>query len=394
MKRLFTALFAMILLLGSISAQDAEGYKFTPVKDIKATSVKNQYKSGTCWSFSGISFLESELIRMGKGEYDLSEAYVIRCAYIEKAKQYVRFGGKINFSGGGAFHDVVDMIKKYGIVPEEAYKGLNYGTDKFIHGELDAVLEAYVKAVVENPNKELSTAWLNGFTGILDAYLGKAPETFTYNGKSYTPQSFAKELNFPYDDYVEVSSFTHHPFYKQFIIELPDNWALGSVYNVTIDDFAEILEYAINNGYTIGWGSDVSEKGFSWKNGVAIVPDTKKEDLTGTERDRWEKLTTAEKNAQLYKFDKPAPELKITQEERQRQFDNQTTTDDHGMQITGMAKDQNGNLYFKVKNSWGLEGSPYEGYFYASKAFVLLKTTDFIINKNGIPSAIRKKLNL
>lgn len=394
MKRLFTALFAMILFAGIITAQDAEGYKFTPVKDIKATSVKNQYKSGTCWSFSGLSFLESELIRMGKGEYDLSEAYVIRCAYIEKAKQYVRFGGKINFGGGGAFHDVLDMIKIYGIVPEEAYKGLNYGTDKFVHGELDAVLEAYVKAIVENPNKELSTAWINGFTGILDAYLGKVPETFTYNGKSYTPQTFAKELNLPYDDYVEVSSFSHHPFYKQFIIELPDNWAFGSVYNVTIDDFAEILEYAINNGYTIGWGSDVSEKGFSWKNGIAIVPDTKKEDLTGTERDKWEKLTPAEKNAQLYKFDKPGTELKITQEERQRQFDNQTTTDDHGMQITGMAKDQNGNLYFKVKNSWGLDGSPYEGYFYASKAFVLLKTTDFIIHKNGIPPVIRKKLNL
>lgn len=395
MKSLFR-FFALLLLISftlNIQAQDS-GYKFTIKKELKATPVKDQYKSGTCWSFSAIAMLESELLRTGKGEFDLSEAFIMRVAFYEKAIQYVRFQGKSNFGGGGAFHDVTNMINKYGIVPEEVYPGLNYGSPKHNHAELDAVLTAYLGAVVENNGKELTTAWLNGFNGILDAYFGKYPENFTYKGKNYTPKSFAAELGLNMGDYVEITSFTHHPFYERFVMEVPDNWSYDLTYNVTINELVEIIQYAIDNGYTIAWASDVSEKGFSWSNGVAIVPNTNKEDLSGTEREKWEKLSQREKDAQLYKFDGSITEATITQEMRQIAFDNYTTTDDHGMQITGYAFDEKGNLFFKVKNSWGIAGSPYEGYFYASKAFVMLKTTDIMIHKSAIPPAISKKLGL
>ncbi|MCX6231959.1 MAG: aminopeptidase [Bacteroidetes bacterium] len=392
-------LFLCILLLTTVlKAQDdkekkADAYTFTIEKQIKATSVKNQYKSGTCWSFSTFSFIESELIRMGKGELDLSDMFCVRHAYADKAEKFVRMHGTISFGSGGAAHDVPNMIKKYGIVPEEIYAGLNYGETKHDHGELDAVLKAYVKAVADDNNKKLTTAWLAGFNGILDAYFGKLPETFTYNGKSYTPLTYAKELCINPDDYIEFSSYTHHPFYSKFIIEVPDNWAWGEVYNVPMNDMIAIIDNAINNGYGVAWGADVSEKGFSWKNGIAVVPDENKPDLQGSERDKWEKLSEREKAAQLYTFDKPVKEKVITQEMRQIAFDNYQTTDDHGMQICGIAKDQNGNKFYLIKNSWSTDGK-YNGYFYASEAFVKYKTMDIMIHKDATPKEIAKKIKL
>ena len=403
MKRIalhsFLMVITFVLTTDIILAQEEEtketkGYEFTIKIVNDETPVKNQYKSGTCWSFSSLAFIESELLRMGKGEYDLSEMFVVRKTYAEKAERYVRFHGAFNFSGGGAFHDVMHVIKEYGMVPEEVYNGKVIGEDNHIHGELDAVTKGYMDAVVKNKNKKLTPVWQQGLEGILDAYLGKCPENFTYNGKSYTPRSFADELGINTDDYVEISSYTHHPFYEKFILEVPDNWMLDEIYNVPLDEMMKIIDYALENGYTIGWGSDVSEKGFSWKKGVAIVPDEELTDLSGTEKERWEKLTKDEKEKALYSFDGPVKEKTITQEMRQHEFDNYSTTDDHGMQITGIAEDQEGNKFYRVKNSWGTTDHIYDGYFYASEAFVRLKTIDLMVNKNAVPKGIRKKLGL
>jgi bleomycin hydrolase len=370
------------------------GYKFTIVKQNPATSVKNQSRSGTCWSFSGISFLESELLRMGKDTFDLSEMFCVRNAYSDKAVTYIRFQGKHNFGGGGAFHDVTNVLKKYGMVPNEVYNGKVIGEENHVHGEMDAVLEADVNAVLKNSNRKLTPVWHQGFDALLDAYLGKVPEKFTYKGKEYTPKSFGESLGLNPDDYVELTSFTHHPFYSQFILEIPDNWEMGEVYNLPMDEMMQVIDNALENGYTVAWGSDVSEKGFSWKNGVAIVPDKTAPEVAGLESAKWQKMTDAEKDKLLYKFEKPVPEKKITQAMRQNEFDNWQTTDDHGMHITGIVKDQNGTKYYIVKNSWGLDGSPYKGYFYASEAFVALKTTDLMVHKDAVPKAIRKKLGI
>ncbi len=399
MKYLFTVLFSVLLISNTVFAQDdakkKDSYKFEVKKQLKATSVKNQYRSGTCWSFSGLSFIESELIREGKGEFDLSEMFVVRHSYIDKAEKYVRFHGHLNFGGGGAFHDVTDVIKKYGIVPEEVYGGLIYGTEKHVHGELDAVLKGYMDQVLENKNRVLTQNWKIGFEGILDAYLGKAPEKFTYNGKEYTPKSFANDyLEIDTDKYIEVSSYTHHPFYSEFIIEVPDNWAYDEVYNVKLNELEEIIDKSIEKGYTVGWAADVSEKGFSWKNGVAIVPEKSVENMDDTEKAKWSELSKKDKQKMLYSFDGPTNEKKINQEIRQEAFDNFTTTDDHGMHITGIAYDQAGNKFYIIKNSWSADNHIYDGYFYASKAFVLYKTMDIMINKNILPKDIAKKLDL
>ncbi|OFX87191.1 MAG: aminopeptidase [Bacteroidetes bacterium GWF2_33_16] len=395
-KFIFCGLF-LALLVNSVFAQELakkKGYEFTIVKELKATPVKNQFRSGTCWSFSALSLLESEMLRSNKTETDLSEAWVIRHSYSDKAKLYVRWQGSLNFAGGGGFHDVTNCIRKYGIVPEEVYNGLNYGTDKFVHNEMDAVLKGYIDQVIKNPNKELSTAWHNGLEGILDAYLGTIIEKFKYNGKEYTPKTFAAEyLGINPDDYIEVTSFTHHPYYSKFIIELPDNWSFDEVYNVTLDDLIKIIDNSIEMGYTVAWGGDVSEKGFSWKNGVAIVPDIKYEETSGTDKERLTGLTTKEKEEILYSFEKPVKELQITPELRQKAFDNYTTTDDHGMHIVGIAKDQNGTKFYKVKNSWDID-NPYKGYIYMSEAFIKFKVTDIMINKNVIPKDIAKKMGI
>jgi bleomycin hydrolase len=399
MKSLTMIVMSVVFVNAIAFAQENEkkadsGYQFIVLKQLPATSIKNQNRSGTCWSYSAISFLESELLRMGKDTFDLSEMFCVRTCYSDKASLYVRYQGKHNFGGGGASHDVTYVLKKYGMVPEEAYTGLTIGEKLPVHGEMDGVLTAYLDAVIKNPNKKLTPVWHQGFDGILDAYLGKYPEMFSYKGKNYTPRTFADMLALKADDYVEISSYSHHPFYSKFVMEVPDNWLMDEVYNVPLNDLIQIIDNSIENGYTVVWGADVSEKGFSWKNGVAVVPDRNAPEMAGMEQLKWEKMTDTEKDKLLYKFDKPVPEKKITQEMRQIEFDNYQTTDDHGMHLTGIAKDQNGNRYYIIKNSWGNDDHKYKGYFYASQPYVMLKTMDIMVNKNAIPAEIRKKMGL
>ena len=397
--KIISAFFLVTLLFNfhQVLAQNNQnGYEFTMIKELDATSVKNQYRTGTCWSFSAISLLESEMMRMGKDAADLSEMWIVRHTYPEKAKRYVRFHGNLNFSPGGAFHDVTNMMEKYGLVPESVYSGLEYGTEKHNHGELDAVLKGYVENVIENENGDITPVWHDGFVDVVETYLGIKPETFTYEGKEYTPKSFAKEyVDLNPDNYVELSSYTHHPFYSKFILEVPDNWSQDEVYNLPVDDLMEVMYNAIDEGYTIAWAADVSDKGFSWNNGVAVVPAKDLEDMTQTERTRWEDLTEQEKQQQLYNFnDPPEKQKEITQEMRQKAFNNYNTTDDHGMHITGLAEDQNGTKYFYVKNSWSDENHVYDGYLYASDAYVRYKTMDIMVHKDAIPDDIAEKLGL
>ena len=386
---LFTALMLTLL----VSAQEtATAYTFTVVKENPITSIKNQFNTGTCWSFSGVGFLESELLRMNKGEHDLSEMYIVRKNYEDKAVKYARLHGNLNFSPGGSFADVVETIDDYGILPDSIYKGLNYGTDSHDHGEMDKVLKGYMKSLVENST--LTTAWFNGFKGILDAYLGEVPQTFIYEGKRYTPQSFAALLGLKSDDYVSLTSFTHHPFYSKFPIEVPDNWRWADSYNLPLDEMIAAIDNAIMNGYTVAWASDVSEPGFS-RLGIAIVPDENAPENAGSDQAKWLDLSLREKNS--FVREKIGREIlkekTITQEMRQQDFDNFKTTDDHGMQIYGIANDQNGNKYYMVKNSWGMTG-PYNGIWYASEAYVRYKTTSIVVNKKALPPSIVKKIGL
>lgn len=399
MKRIIYVLAVALLMSSTAFAQKKdkknkdkqEGYVFTLVKENPVTSVKDQNRSGTCWAYSGLALIESELLRTGKGKFDLSEAWIYRHAYTEKADRYVRLHGAGTFSEGGAFQDIPYIIKKYGIVPEEVYRGLNYGSDKPDFTEVTPVLDGFIKPLAKA--KTLSSAWKQGLEGLLDTYFGKCPEKFTYKGKEYTPITFAESLGLNWDDYIEIGSYTHHPFYETFMIEVPDNWLHAQIYNVPLDEMMQIMDEAIMNGYTIGWGADVSEKGFSWKDGVAIVPDEEKRDLSGTEKEKWEKLTAKEKAAAAYSFDGTAKEKQITQELRQKGYDSFQTTDDHGMQIVGIYKDQNGNKFYKVKNSWDATGK-YDGYFYASEAFVRYKTIDYQVNKNALSPEMKSKLKI
>jgi aminopeptidase C len=381
------------VLLGQEAKKDSTGFVFTTVKANKITPVKNQASSGTCWSFSAIGFLESELLRMGKPEYDLSEMFIVHHNYQEKAQKVVRMHGKINFAAGGSFADVFDAYKTYGAVPDTAMRGLNYGEDKHRHGELDAVTEAYVDAIIKNPNKHLSTAWFEGFKGILNAYLGAIPEQFTYNGKSFTPQTFAASLGLNMDDYISITSFTHHPFYNKFAIEIEDNWRWEESNNVPIDELMATIDNAVNKGFTVAWASDVSEKGFT-RQGIGVVPDVDPNKApAGTDEAKWIGLSKQEKEDLVYKVKGPIKEKVITQELRQKGFDNYETTDDHGMLIFGIAKDQKGNKYYMVKNSWGTE-SKYKGIWYVSEAFVKYKTIDIAVHKDAIPSEIKKKIGI
>lgn len=386
-------LFSQQVLKAQTDSKD-KAYEFKMIKEIQTTPVKDQYRSSTCWSFATISFLETEMIRTGKPEIDLSEAWVVRNAYSDKAVKYVRLQGNLNFAGGGASHDVTNCIKRYGMVPEEVYQGLNYGTEKFVHGELDAVLKGYVESVIKNPNKELTPAWHNGFNGILDAYFGEIPNTFNYKGKEYTPTTFAKDyLGINPDDYIEITSYSHHPYYSQFVFELPDNWDFGLIYNVKLDELVEIIDYAIGNGYSVIYGGDVSEKGFSWKNGIAIMPDINVEETSGSDKEHWTTMSKDEKEKVLYSFEKPVKEMEITPEMRQKGFDNYRTSDDHSMHIIGIAEDQNGNKFYKLKNSWDTDNI-YNGYLYMSEAFLKYKINNIMVSKNAVPKEIAKKLKL
>lgn len=400
MKNLLLTLLAASALL-SAAAQtpettEPEGYRFTDGKVVEITPVKNQNRSGTCWCFSTLSYLESEILRAGGAPVHLSEMWIVRHTFMEKAEKYVRMHGELTFAEGGAAHDVTEGIKKYGIVPFEAYPGLNYGTDKPDFHELTPVLKAYLDAVItagDRSGRALSTAWKRGFNALLDEYFGPMPETFRHEGKEYTPASFAASLPIDMEDYIDIASFTHHPFYETFILEVPDNWMWGAVYNLPLDEMMAVIDHALENDYPIAWGTDVSEKGFSRTKALGIIPEADLDGMSGTEAERWGKLTAREKEAALYQFDKPGKERKITQEMRQEAFDNYETTDDHGMVIVGTAQDQAGNAYYKVLNSWD-SLPPYGGYYYFSRPFVEYKTMDIMVNKKALPKEIAKKLGL
>jgi len=369
-----------------------DSFKFTIVKQNKITPVKNQANSGTCWSFSALGFFESELLRLGKPEVDLSEMFVVHHSYSDKADKYVRMNGTINFAEGGSFYDVMYVLKNYGIVPEAEMTGLNYGEDKHRHGELDALTSAYAKVIVSNPNKKLSTAWKTGFDGILDAYIGQCPKEFTVNGKKFNPLTYEQSLGLNMEDYISLTSFTHHPFYTKFAVEIPDNWRWSESYNIPMDELMSVFDNAIQKGYCVAWASDVSEKGFT-KKGIAVDPETKVTNLPGSDQAKWLNIPQKELDDKIYKVTKPQQEIKVTPEVRQAGFDNYQTTDDHGMVIFGTANDQNGTKYYMVKNSWGTE-SRYKGIWYASETFVKHKTIDILVHKDAIPKEILKKLGI
>ncbi len=396
MNKLFIiAALAVSSLAVSAEKKDTtavDTFRFTTIKENKITPIKNQASTGTCWSFSTIGFFESELLRMGKPEVDLSEMFVVHHSYSDKADNYVRRHAAANFAEGGSFYDVLYVLKNYGMVPDSLMNGYNYGEEKHRHGELDALTKAYVDVIVSNPNRKLSTAWKTGFDGILDAYLGKVPTEFTVKGKKYTPLTYVQSLGLNADDYISLTSFTHHPFYSSFNIEIPDNWRDEPSYNLPLDEFMTVFDNAINNGYCIAWGSDVSEKGFS-RDGVGVDPEIKLTNFAGSDQAKWVGISQKEMEEKIYKLNGPQQEVKVTQELRQKDFDNYLTTDDHGMVIYGIAKDQNGTKYYLVKNSWGTD-SKYKGIWYVSETFVRHKTINIVVNKNAVPKEILKKLGI
>lgn len=369
-------------LINKVSANQSENSKdhftFTDVINLENTSIKDQGSSGTCWSYSGNSFIESEMIRMGKKPVELAQIFTARNAYIEKGKMYVKMHGAVTLGEGGAFHDVMNMYKKYGTVPRSVYTGLQEGQTRNNFSEMSAMMESVLSSVIKN--KKLSDNWEKAYTAVIDTYLGEAPTEFTYEGKKYTPKTFADEVvGINPDDYVELSSFQEYPWYSKFTLLVPDNWAFDQVYNVKMDELVEVVDNALKNGYTVAWGGDVSERGFSWRNGVAYVPEIDFEQMTAAQR------------AEM--FNGPKPEKKLTDADRQKAFDNYETTDDHGMHIVGIAKDQNGKEYYIVKNSWGLSND-YQGYLYMSKDFMKYKATDIMLHKDALPKTIAKKLGV
>ena len=384
------ALMAASSAYAQINFLGGPKYEFTTIKELPITSIKNQFRSGTCWCYAALSFVESEILREKGDSLDLSEMFVVGKSYRDRAVKYVRLDGLLNFGAGSSFGDVIHVIEDYGIVPQEAMHGMNYGTEMPEQAELDAALKGYVEAIAKNPNKKLTTAWLNGFDGIVSAYLGEYPSEFEVNGKKYTPESYRDALGFDVKDYVNLSSFTHHPFYEQFIIEVPDNWRWDTAYNLPIDELMEVMYNAIDKGYNIAWGSDVSEKGFT-RNGVATMPVEKKKKSAGSDQEKWVGKST-EENKEEAKPELPE-EIIATQEMRQDGYDRKTTTDDHGMHIYGLAQDQNGTKYFMVKNSWG-EAGKYKGIWYASDAFVRYKTLNIVVHKDALPKHIAKKLGI
>lgn len=377
------------LLSGMIAC--AQGYQFTEVVNLPATSVKNQAATGTCWCFATASFMESELLRMGKGTYDLAEMFIVRQKYMNQLQDNYLRSGKGNIGQGSLSHTFMNAYRQVGIVPEEVYAGINYKSERHNHSDLVSYMEAIAEVAVKA--KERSPEYNKLIENLFDTYLGKLPEKFTYQGKEYTPKSFATSLGLNMDDYIELTSFTHHPYYVKFDVEVPDNWEHQFMYNLPLDEMMETVDYALNNGFTVCWDGDVSEKGFSFGNGIAINPEVKKvEDLSNTDRARFEKLDEKGRLEEVFKFSQPYPEIKVTPEIRQEGFEAFVTTDDHLMHITGITKDQNGTKYYITKNSWGADGNESGGYLNMSDSFVRAKTIYVMVHKNAVPKAIQAKL--
>jgi len=402
MKRFLMFLLALACLpLSSRTNDDVtdpkgneSGRNIVFINKIPTTPVRDQYKTSTCWSFSGISLIETELIRMEKGEYNLSEMFIVRHIYEKKADRYVRMHGKTNFAAGGETNDVTDVYIEFGIVPESVYSGLKADETNHRHGEMDRILSKYVETLVSGENKELSPVWKAGYEKVLDSYLGELPEDFEFHGQSYTPQSFAESLDISADDYVMITSFTHEDYYKPFILEIPDNWSWAESYNVPLNELEEIVDSALINGYSVSWATDVSETGFSYSEGLAVAPKLCYSDINVKGLKKWKKKKTrTEKNKVIFSFDQAVEELEVTPELRQTAFNNFTTTDDHGMHITGLARDKSGRMLYYVKNSWGTDNL-FEGYFFVSKPYFRYKTISIMVHKDAIPEEILKKLAL
>lgn len=396
-KTIVLALLAVFAMSASAVTQDNKKENpnkpvFTVVKENPITSIKNQNRSGTCWDYSTLSFFESEILKATGKTYDLCESFVANKTYMDRAIQVVRFHGDCEFAQGGSAYDVLHCLQNYGICPENAmpFPGSLYGDSLNNFNEFFSILTPYVMAIAKSTSKKLTPAWRNGFQGVLDAYLGKCPENFVYQGKTYTPKTFAASLGLNWNDYVTFTSYTHHPFWTQFAVEVQDNWRFPLSWNVPIEEITKIIDNAIMNGYTVAWGGDVSEDGFT-REGLAYMYDTKKlESMEGSDMARWLKLSKAEKKNIVDSLGVNVPEIKPTQKQRQERFDNWELTDDHGMLIYGIAKDQNGKEYYIVKNSWGETGE-YKGIWYMTKTFIVANTMDFMVNKNAVPKDIRKK---
>lgn len=370
------------------------GYKFTTEISLPATPVKNQASTGTCWCFATVSFIESELLRMGKGEHDLSEMFIVRHNYVNRMRDNYLRRGNGNLSQGSLSHNAMNAIREHGLVPDEAYTGINYDSDRHNHRELNQFVGAIGQVAVDL--RKESPEYKELVNSLLDIYLGPVPESFTYREKTYTSKSFFESLEFNPDDYVEITSFNHFPYYTTFPLEVPDNWAHGQFYNVPLDELIEIMDHSLENGYTVNWDGDVSEKGFSHKNGVAINPDVEApaDTYSTTDRARFESMTPTEKLEEVYKFEAPFPEIAVDQEIRQRGYENFTTTDDHLMHVTGITRDQNGTKYYITKNSWGTERNTFGGYLNMSESFVRAKTIFIMVHKDAIPRDIKRKLGL
>ncbi len=385
---------ALLLTVGtSIFAQSTESpYQFTETVNVRHTPVDNQGSSGTCWCFAGIGFIEAEILRMYGKEFNLSEMYPVRNAWMEKVEKYVRMHGCNTLSQGGEVCDAIYMTEKYGMIPEADYTGKVIGEKRHMHSEMNEVITNFAKSITKRGNGKLTPTWQKAMPGIMDAYLGEVPETFTVDGKKYTPKSFAEAYPVKWENYVEIASFTHVPYNKPFMVEIPDNWTWTPAYNMPLDDLMDALDYALENGYTVGWAQDVSDKGFS-RNGIGIVPEDDPDKLRADYPDKYKEKTDKEIADALYSFEEIVPEKVITQEEHQKAYDSWEVTDDHSMLVVGMAKDQNGTKYYKIKNSWGEAGN-YNGYWYCSESYVRLHTIFFTLHKDALSKATKKSLNL
>ena len=400
MKKLLTFALLALIATGAQAAKKKEAVNknkpvFTVIKENPITSIKDQNRSGTCWAYSTLSFFESEILKKSGKTYDLCEMFVANKNYMDRATMTVRMHGDVSFSQGGSAYDVYYVLKNYGICPEDAMPlpGTMYGDSLANFNEFFDVMTPYVEKIAKSDSKKLTPAWKNGLQGIIDAYLGKCPENFNYEGKNYTPKTFAESLGLDWNDYVSITSYTHHPFWSEFAVEVQDNWRWPMSWNVPMDDMMRIIDNAVMNGYTVAWGGDVSEEGFTRK-GLGIAYDTKKaQSLSGSDAAKWLRLSKTEKSNKLDSLGINAPEITPSQELRQQRYDNWELTDDHGMLIYGIAKDQNGKEYYMVKNYWGEYGD-YKGTWYMTKAFVANATMDFMVNKNAIPEDIRKKLGI